>query len=222
TATRVFDISEHDHGHDLLGDKPTAKALADRIVAIHGMKASADAIDPAPDDLLRIDVDPDATWGAVVRAFDAATSAGYKQVVFGFTATPTLAQPPGVPAATDTVKAAQDASDKLDALQKECKAYEHASMHMPAQGLSPADDAASYASAIASSLVTCNCSPDPDEVQKLMWMDARWHQAKPRVGVTLPLDPAATATIAQPAKMPWSEAHAKLVAATGAVKLVAN
>jgi len=218
----VFDVSEHDHANNGLGDHPTDKAIADRLVTIRAMKAGPDEFEPAPDDLLRIDVDPEATWGDVVHVIDAATKAGYARALIPFTATTKLAQPPGVEPTTNTIQAATAASDKLDALGKQCKAYERAVMHMPARDLSPADDAARYAKQVAGALIECNCSPDPDELRKLMWMDAHWHQARPRVGVTLPLDAAAATTIALPAKTPWSEAHAQLLAATGPVKLAAK
>jgi hypothetical protein len=71
-------------------------------------------------------------------------------------------------------------------------------------------------------VLACNCAADPDELRKLAWIDARWHQAVPRVGVVLQLDPAATTTITLPPKTPWSEASAKLLAAAGSVKLAAK
>ena len=222
TRISVFDVSEHDHAAGSLGEHPTQKAIAERLAKIHDMKAGPDEFEPAPDDLLRIDVDQAAAWGDVASVIDGATKAGYAHVVFGFTATSKLAQPPGVDATTDTDKAASDASDKLDALHKQCKAYERAAMHSPARDLSPTADAEKHAKEIVAALGTCNCTPDPDELRKFAWIDAHWHQARPRVGVTLPLDAAATTTIELPTKTPWSEAHAKLLAATGPVKLAAK
>ena len=215
----VFDVSEHDHAAGSLGEHPTQKAIADRLAKIHDMKAGPDELEPAPDDLLRIDVDHAAMWGDVASVIDAATKAGYAHVVFGFTATSKLVQPLGVETTTDTDKAASDASDRLDVLRKQCKAYDRARMHSPARDLSPTADAEKLAKEVVDALGTCNCTPDPDELRKVAWIDAHWHQARPRVGVTLPLDATATTTIALPAKTPWSEAHAKLLEATGAVKL---
>jgi len=224
TSIAAFDVSEHDHARNELGDHPAQKALDDRLVKIHDMKAGADEIDPAPDDLIRIDVDQRAAWGDVARALDAATKAGYHNAVFAFTAKSTLAQPPGVDATTTSETAAREASDKLDALQNTCKPWSRAALHAPARNVPPADDAANHAKAIAAALVECNCAADPDEIRRLSWIDGHWHQALVRVGVTLPLDPAATTTIALPAKTPWSEAHAKIVeaGAQGAVKLAAK
>ncbi|MFT3695084.1 MAG: hypothetical protein QM831_18245 [Kofleriaceae bacterium] len=203
TKTSVFDVSEHNHAE--VKDGP----ITERLVAIHGMKASADEFQPAPDDLLRIDVDQQAPWSAVSTVIDAAAKAGYKQVVFAFTAKSKLVPPPGVDDTTKTEQAAREATDKLDALAKQCKKYEHAMMHMQDPKLSAADDAAKHAKEVAASFVECKCVPDPDEVKKQLWIDARWHQARPRVGVTI--DPA-TVKIDLPPKTPWSEAHVKILA----------
>lgn len=213
--TRVFDISEHDHATSHPG------TVAERLAAIRAMKAGPDEFEPSPDDLLRIDVDQQAPWSAVVEVVDAATKAGYARVVFGFTATPTVARPAAMPASVATEQAAREASDKLEAVQNQCKAYARAAMHVPARGLSPAEDAAAHGKQLVAALLECKCTPDPEELRRLMWLDTRWHQAKPRVGVTIALD-AAAPSIALPATTPWSEAHAKILAATGPVKLIAN
>lgn len=217
----VFDISEHDHAQGSLGDHPTPKAILDRLVATRAQKAGPDEYAPAPDDLLRLDVDRAVPWGAVAIVVDAATQAGYKHVLFAFTATSRLSRPPGVPETTDTERAAREASDKLDALNAQCKAFQRAARHVPAKDLSPADDALAHAQEMVAALDECKCVPNPDELRKEKWIDAHWHQAKPRVGVEVALDPAAT-PIVLPALTPWSEAHAKILAAKGPVKLVAN
>lgn len=217
----AWDIGEHDHASTRLAEHATPKQLSEFLTQMHDQKASADAFEPASDDLLRIDVDRDAPWGDVARVLDAATRAGYKRATFAFTATSKLVAPPGVDDKTQTAAAAKAASDQLEALGTRCKQLGDVPLHHT-RNPEPASDASALAKETASAVLACNCAADPDELRRLAWVDARWHQAVPRVGVELALDPAATTTIALPAKTPWSEAHAKLLSATGPVKLAAK
>jgi len=217
----AWDISEHDHASSKLEEHATPKQLAAFLTTMHDKKATADEFYPAPDDLLRVEVDRDAAWSDVAHVIDAATAAGYKRVVFPFTATSKLSPPPGVDDKTRSADAAQAASDQLDALHKRCKllgnvAYAHERKSVPAE------DAAALAKETAAAVLACNCAADPDELRKLTWIDARWHQAVPRVGVELQLDAAAATTVALPAKTAWSDAYAKILDATGPVKLAAK
>ena len=221
TSIGAWDISEGNHVDSKLPAHATPKQLAEFLTKMHDQKAPADAFEPAPDDLLRVDVDREAPWADVTHVIDAATTAGYQRVVFAFTATPKLAPPPGVDDTTKTADAAKAAGDKLEALGTSCKPLGRVPLHHH-RNLAAAEDAAAYAKETAAALLECGCAPDPDELRKLVWIDARWHQAVPRVGVVLQLDGAATTTIALPAKTPWSEAHAKLLEATGPVKLAAK
>lgn len=219
-SIRGWDISQHDHASNDIPEHATPKQLAEFLAKIHGQKASADEFEPASDDLLRIDVDREASWGDVTHVIDAATAAGYHSAVFAFTATSKLAPPPGVDDTTKTVAAAEAASDQLQALDKRCKPLRRASSYHRSKIAT--EDAAAYAKDIAAELLECNCAVDPGELRKLAWIDSRWHQAVPRVGVVVALDGSATTTITLPAKTPWSEAHAKLLEATGPVKLAAK
>jgi hypothetical protein len=217
----AWDIGEHDHASTRLPEHATPKQLAEFFTTMHATKAAADAFEPASDDLLRIDIDRDAAWADVAHVIDAATAAGYHDAVLAFTATSKLTPPPGVDDTTKTEAAAKAASDQLEALGKRCKPLGSVGMRHSRTKVAT-DDAAALAKETAVAVLACNCVADPDELRKLAWIDARWHQAVPRVGVVLPLDAGATTTIALPAKTAWSEAHAKLLDATGPVKLAAK
>jgi hypothetical protein len=115
-------------------------------------------------------------------------------------------------------RAALEASaDALLAIHRD--AWERALMRHT-YGPTKADNARAVAKDTAAAIAECNCAVDPDEVRAVMWRNERWQQASPRTGVDVSLG--AETTIEQPAKTPWSEAHAKLLDAKGAVKLVAK
>jgi hypothetical protein len=217
----AWDVGEHDHALSKLGNHATQAQLVDYLTKMKAQPAGPDELHPAPDDLLRVQVDGDATWGDVVRVVDAATKAGYAHAVFPFEATSKLEQPPGVDAHTMTEAAAKEASDKLAALKKTCKPLDSVAWRHKPDFKDAAADAAALAKETVAALVECNCAANPDELRALMWKDARWHHARPRVGITLALGDAGT-TIALPAKTPWPDALGKLVDAAPAVKLAAK
>jgi hypothetical protein len=219
-SIRAWDIGEHDHASSNLPEHATPKQLADFMMKTHDAKASADAFEPASDDLLRIDIDRDAAWADVTHVIDAATTAGYQHAVLAFTATSKLAPPAGVDDTTKTDAAAKAASDQLEALGSRCKPLGSVGLRHHRSQVA-AEDAAALAKESAAAVLECSCAVDPDELRKLAWIDARWHQAVPRVGVTLDLT-GATTTLALPAKTPWSEAYAQVLAATGPIKLAAK
>jgi hypothetical protein len=220
TSIGAWDVSQGNHVDSKLPDHATQAQLTGFLTRMHDQKATADVFEPESDDLLRVDVDRETPWGDVTHVIDAATKAGYQRVVFAFTATSKLARPPGVEDTTKSADAEQAASDQLEALGKTCKPLHRVSMpHHHGQVVA---DAAAYAKETAAALLACGCVPDPDELRKLAWIDARWHQAVPRVGVVLELAGTAATTITQPAKTPWSEAYAQVLAATGPIKLAAK
>jgi hypothetical protein len=221
TSIAAWDIGEHDHASTKLPEHATAKQLAEFLTTMHATKASADAFEPASDDLLRVDVDREAAWGDVAHVIDAATAAGYKNVVLAFTATSKLASPPGVDDTTRTEAAAKAASDQLEALGTRCKPLGSVGLHHHRSQVA-AEDAAAFAKETAAAVLACSCAADPGELRKLAWIDARWHQAMPRTGVVLELDANAATTISLPPKTLWSDAYSKLLAASGPVKLAAK
>jgi hypothetical protein len=187
TQIEAFDATESNRADTKLGEKPAQDAVVARLAAIKGMGDGT---------RLRVDVDGAATWGDVTRTLDAAVAAGYTEAVFAFTATSRVAQPPGVEPYTTSIEVFDAARARLDALGETCKGL--------GRYTTQPDD-------VVESLLGCNCAADPDEVRKLLWVQSRWGQARPRVGVTVALG--AGTTIEQPAATPWSEAHAKLVEA---------
>jgi hypothetical protein len=187
TQIEAFDASESNRAETKLGEKPAQDAVAARLAAIRGMGEGA---------RLRVDVDGASTWGDVARTIEAAVAAGYQEAVFAFTATSRVAQPPGVEPYTTSIEVFDAARARLDTLGETCKGI--------GRYATQPDD-------VAEALVGCNCAADPDEVRRLLWVQSRWGQARPRVGVTVALG--AGTAIEQPAATPWSEAHAKLLEA---------
>jgi hypothetical protein len=210
-AIYAWDISEHDHASSKLEDNPTQAQLVAFLTKTRAKLAVGDEYDPAPDDVVRIDVMSDANWGDVVRVIDAATKAGYARAVFPFGATSKVAQPPGVEAQTMTEDAAQKVRDKLDVLQKQCQPWRVVAGNHKPNKKDPVADAAAYAKEVSAALTECNCAANPDEVRALTWADIRWHQASPRVGITIALGGNPTQKVSVPAKTLWPEAAAKLV-----------
>jgi hypothetical protein len=221
SSIRAWDINQHDHAETSLPENATPKQLADFLTKMHDQKASDAEFLPASDDLVRVDVDREAKWGDVTHVIDAATKAGYHRAVFAFTATSKLTPPAGIDDATKTEAAAKTASDRLETLGTNCKPLGRLTLrHHPSTN--DLEDAAAIARETTAALRACNCAADPDELRKLKWIDARWHQAVARVGVEIQLDAAAPTTIVLSAKTAWSEAHAALLKATGPVKLAAK
>lgn len=221
TASHIeaFDATEANHADSKLGEKPTQKALEDRLKAIHDMA------DETPD-RLRADIDEKATWNNVARVMDAAAKAGYKQVVFAFTATSRLAIPPGDNEWTMTREDVDAASKELEEMQKKCPAWDRAIFrHVP----NPDEvvDAKNWATEITEAFEKCNCAVSVDDAKVQLFKEARWLQAVPRVGVVVQLADTG-ATVTSPGKALWSDAHKALLAAAAdgapppTVKLVAK
>lgn len=221
TASHIeaFDATESNHAESKLGEKPTQKAVEDRLKTIHDMA------DATPD-RFRLDIDEKATWKDVARVIDAAIKAGYKEAVFAFTATSKLAVPPGDEEWTSKQEDIDAASKKLEELQKTCHAWESALFsHVPNKD--EAVDAKNWGTEISAAIEKCNCAVSVDDVKAQLFKEARWHQAVPRVGVMVQLADSGTA-ITSPGKALWSDAHKALVAAAAdgapppTVKLVAK
>src|SRR3569833_889540 len=80
----VWDFGEHDHASTRLAEHATPKQLSEFLTQMHDQKASADAFEPASDDLLRIDVDRDASWGDVAHVLVVVSCVGFLCVLFAF------------------------------------------------------------------------------------------------------------------------------------------
>jgi hypothetical protein len=202
----LFEESEANHVGCSLDKLGGEDALVERLKAAHDQKGKGGV-----DDVLRLDVDGKAHWGDVARIVEAAAKAGYTNALFGFTATSKLAQPPGVDASTVTEETFDRASKRLDELQTACKPWKSAILghrYVEPKG----ENARAVGQETAAALVACNCAADPDEVRRVQWIVGHWHQATPRVGVTVALGGDGT-EIAVPAATPWSEAHQKILAA---------
>jgi hypothetical protein len=73
----------------------------------------------------------------------------------------------------------------------------------------------------ALAIAKCNCAVKPEEIKAAIWATERWHQAHTRTSLEFKLAANGTAIEEAPAT-PWSTAHTKLLAASGAIKLVAR
>jgi hypothetical protein len=227
TAKRIdaYDATEHNHVGSSLGQDSSQPKLVAELTRTHGIPPDPKERDAGPKDRLRIDVDKDATWGDVARVVEAATTAGYTELVFTFTAISPLTPPAGLPATMTDRQVVLDAEHELEALQDRCKPWSTALM--TGGGADRGEHAKALGKAIAAGILACNCAVDLDKAKQVIWKAQRWHQAKPRVPVRVRLG--GDVVIEQPAATRWSEAHAKLLAAVPegsatppAVKLVAK
>jgi hypothetical protein len=215
TAIDAWDVSQHDHVSSELGGKaPEQAKLVEVLTRYRGMASPPTGYQHGPDDLLRVDVDEKAPWSDVTRVVDAAKTAGYAKLVFAFTATSKVAQPPGVTPTITDAEIVKAAGKKLDELAKTCPAWGRANNHLPEDRVSADVDTKAWAKTVAEGLASCNCAVDTEEIKKLTWQHDRWGQATSRVGVTVALAGDAPATIELPAATPWSEAHTKLLDAS--------
>lgn len=204
TASHIeaFDATEANHADSKLGEKPTQKAVEDRLATIHGMA------DKTPD-RLRFDIDEKATWKDVARVSDAAIKAGYKEALFVFTATSQLQVPAGVEEWTSKTEDVDAASKKIEELQKQCSAWESAIFrHKPDPD--ELKDALAWANEISAAFKTCNCAANIDDAKTQLFKEARWHQAVPRTAVLVGLNEGGK-PVTSPGKALWSEAHKALV-----------
>lgn len=212
----AYDVSEANHVDNNIQPNTGADVALARFAKILEMKVEKRR---GADDMLRLDIDKDATWGEVTRIVDAATAAGYKQAVFAFEATSKLAPPPGVDAQTTDAEVTAKSEARLGELKKQCAPLGDVVFNLPKTD-NKIDEQKAIAKVTADAIVKCNCAVDVDEFRALTWKTKRWHQAHARVPVELELG--AGTTIELPAATPWSEAHAKITDAKGAVKLVAK
>jgi hypothetical protein len=211
----AYDASESNHVDNNIEPNTKPEVAKARLAKTFEMKVEKQR---GPDDVLRVDVDKDATWGEVVRIVDAAAGAGYKQAVFTFEATSKLTAPAGVEPLTTSEDVHRQANERLEVLKKQCEGWSNAYFAMKHVD-DKVEDQKAFAKEIADGIAKCNCPFDLDEVRTTFWKAKRWHQAHSRVPVAIELG--ATA-IEQAAATPWSEAHKALLDAKGGVKLVAK
>lgn len=211
-----YDLNGKEHARIELSATPTPKDLETTLAAMFATKPDPAEKDLPPPDLVRIDVDPAATWGNVVRVVDAATKAGYTRALFAFTATSTLEPPIGAALKITDDEAISKANRRLEEIrEKECKAWGRAVMRHE-WNPDRAANARAVAKEASDAIAACNCAADPDEVRVLKWIDSHWHQAKIRVPVIVSLAGPSPIEIPIAARTPWSEAHVQLVAAAPA------
>lgn len=209
----AYDLAGTKHEELELANVPAQKDLEAALAQMFATKP--DAVDKAlpPPDLLRIDVDVAARWSEVVRVVDAATKAGYARVMFGFTATSKLQPPIGLPLEVTDADAISKANHRLEEIgDKDCKPLFRAAVRHE-WNPDRAEDVRTRAREKAAAIAACNCAASPDEIRALAWVDAHWHQATIRVPLVVSIGGASPAEIALAKSTPWSDAHARLVAA---------
>jgi hypothetical protein len=223
TSFDAYDLAGSEHMQVELVDVPSQTELDTALAAMFATKPDASDKSLPPADLLRIDVDIGAPWSDVVRTVDSATKAGYARVLFAFTATSTLVAPVGIPREVTSADEMSKVDRRLEQLgETECKPLGHAALHHE-WNPDRAANARAVARETADAIAACNCAATPEEFRALRWQDAHWHQAVIRTPITVALSGSAPIEIAIAKAMPWSDAHAQLLAADGhAIKLVAK
>ena len=211
----AYDASESNHVDNNIAPNTKPDVAKDRFAAIFAMKVEKER---GPDDVFRLDIDKAATWGEVVRIVDAAAAAGYTQAVFAFEATSKLVPPAGVEPLTTSADVHGAAEHRLDEMLEACRPWRKATWGR--RTANPVEDANRIAAESVAGIIECNCAMDLDEVRAVSWKAARWHQAHTRVPVAVKLG--TETTIVEAAATSWSDAHVKLLATSGAVKLVAK
>jgi hypothetical protein len=205
----AFDANESNYAQSTFEGAPTQKMLDDKLALMFAAKATDKP--EAPDDTVRIDVDPKARWGDVVRVVDAATKAGYQRAMIAFTATSKLEPPLGAKPSYSDAEELSKANRRMEEIREtQCKEWDRAVMRHTWTA-DRAANARAVAKETADAIAACNCAANPEEVRALKWIDAHWHQATIRVPILVQLGPKGN-EIALPAATPWSDAHAQVLA----------
>lgn len=195
----AYDVSESNHVDNNIGPGKPADARLETTFEMKGKERDA-----GPEDHLRIDIDATVPWEEVARIVTAAQKAGYTEAVFAVEPKFVMKEWGGLAAQTTDEKEVEAAQQAIKALYEKCPAIESALLSKKE----------AQAKEMGEGLAKCNCAIDHEELKRQIFKRDRWHQAHPRAGLVVKLA-ADGAKVSQPKAMPWSEAHAALLAAEG-------
>jgi hypothetical protein len=206
-------------------DPSTLLVVDDKKVTLWGAEATSEMIATAVSQgRVGLAPTPNATWGKVVDAVHLLEDAGAEDVTFVFRRPMPTRPPPQSKLSkrieelwtkTDPSMRATELAKMFEETLEDCKSAKVVFGRIALVEPSARED--ELRTNLAESIRECHCRCDLEAVQSLMWallaprIKAVTHRV--RLPASTELDDPTTATIAQPAAMPWSEAHREVLSA---------